>query len=68
MNAPLEFITLRDVKTERASSLSIHGRQDGGALTIVGGLSHNSQVVPASVADADKLITWLKVWKGGQGK
>jgi hypothetical protein len=65
---PLDFITVRDVKTGRASSLSIHGRRDEGALTVVGNLEHNARIVPDTVADCDKWIAWLQDWKGAQGK
>jgi hypothetical protein len=60
---PLQWITLRSVKTGRASSLAIGGRKHNDALTITGNLEHNDQIVPASPQDASRLIRWLQEWK-----
>jgi len=63
VSKPLQFITLREPATGRACSLSFAGRLDNGTLCIVGGLAHNGEIVPDSIADADKLIAWLQEWK-----
>jgi hypothetical protein len=65
---PLQFITVRDSQTGRASSLSIHGRQDTTppSLVVVGNLEHNAHIRPDSIADADRLIQWLNEWKAAQ--
>lgn len=59
---PLEFITIVDL-SGRTSSLSIGGRRDNGTLVVVGGLSHNAEFEPDSIADANRLIKWLEEWK-----
>lgn len=61
-NKPLKFIDILDINTGRRSSISIDGRQSGDALTVVGGLNHSSQFVPASKQDGEKLISWLSDW------
>lgn len=63
MQKPLDFITLREPKTGRVSSISIYGRRDSGTLTITGNLEHGAQIVPDSIGDANKLIAWLNQWK-----
>ena len=61
---PIDFITIREPKTGRASSLGIYGRRsDSACLRVIGNLEHNAAIVPDSVADADKLIAWLNDWK-----
>jgi hypothetical protein len=59
---PLDFINIREPKTGRTSSLKIHGRRDNGILSVVGGLEHNTDFVPNTMEDANKLIAWLEEW------
>jgi hypothetical protein len=67
MKKPLEFISVRNLETERTSSISIGGRLDNPpGLCIVGVLNHNDRIVPNSTQDADRLIAWLQEWKASQ--
>jgi len=64
---PLQFIELVNVATGRKSSIAIHGRLDTPpALTMVGNLEHNDRITPTTIAEADRLIKWLKDWKALQ--
>ena len=62
MKKPLTFIDLRDIRTDRQSSLSVYGNRDDGALRVVGNLEHNASIVPGSVGAARQLIAWLEEW------
>ena len=53
------FVRLLDTDTSRVSSIYTG---DAASLRIVGVLNHNSNVQPASVEDARRLIEWLTEW------
>jgi hypothetical protein len=58
MKKPLTFIGIIDTNG-RVSSLSIHGNNDKGCLTVVGNLPSNAQVKPQTKFDRDILVNWL---------
>lgn len=64
---PLTFISLQHTDGQ-TSSLAIHGIKKNGELTmsVVGGLSHNTDFTPKSIDDCDKLIEFLKEWRKTQ--
>jgi len=37
-------------------------REDPAFLNVVGGLDHQSQIQPKTIADAEKMISWMKNW------
>lgn len=55
----LDFIDVRDVNSCRVSSLSIHGKRlPKGALGVVGGLDHGSEIT-FDTKNAQKLVDYL---------
>lgn len=54
----LKFIDIQD-QTGRTSAVEASSPD---ALEVVGGIRHCDKIQPKTVADAEKLISWLNAW------
>jgi hypothetical protein len=60
MNLDLDYIDVHEPKTGRKSSLGFgYKRGTPGCLSIVGGLSHNTEIT-FDRQNAEKLVKWLQ--------